>query len=471
MNENFEIFKATIKGKKVAVAGLGISNMPAVEFLSSLGANVYAFDKRESLTPEEFKFLEPLCEDIVLGENYLNDFDGFDIILKSPGIPPYAGNIQRAVEKGACLTSEMEIFMSLCPCKIIAVTGSDGKTTTTTLIYEMLKNTKAKVFLGGNIGKPLLNEIELISPEDYVVLELSSFQLQTMKISPDVAVITNLSPNHLDYHKGGMDEYIEAKTNIYNFQNEDGILVLNADNATTASLIGTQKGKLLTFSAKKEIKDGAYFMANQIYANGEFIMNSSDIRIKGMHNVENYLAAICAVNGLVSKQKILSVAREFGGVKHRMQYVKTIDGVDFYNDSIGSSPSRTIAGLEAHEGKIVLIAGGYDKKIPFDTLGCAVNKYVDSVVLCGATSQKIKDSILNAPNYRKQVKIFEESEFENAVKTAFSVAKSQSMGQRISVILSPACASFDMFKNFEVRGDTFISIVNKLQGEGFNEQL
>ena len=324
MNENFEIFKASIADKRVAVAGLGISNMPAVEFLHNLGAKVTAFDKRETLSSDEYSYLKPLCENIILGENYLDDFDNFDIILKSPGIPPYAGNIQRAVEKGVCLTSEMEIFMVLCPCKIIAVTGSDGKTTTTTLIYEMLKRTGKNVHLGGNIGKPLLNTIETISPEDYVVLELSSFQLQTMKISPDVAVITNLSPNHLDYHKGGMEEYIEAKTNIFNFQTDEGVLVLNADNETTASLAGRQKGSLLTFSRKSETQKGAYLKFDKIYFNGEFVMDLSDIRIKGMHNAENYLAAICAVNGLVDFNVILAVAREFGGVKHRMQYIKNI---------------------------------------------------------------------------------------------------------------------------------------------------
>ncbi len=462
MNEQLELFKAFVRGKKIAVLGLGISNIPAVKFLYGLGAEITVFDKSKDTDSDKAEVIKNYCKASVLGDNYLDDISGFDIILKSPGIPPYAGNIEKAVDEGAILTSEMELFLTLCPAKVIGVTGSDGKTTTTSVIYQMLKADGKDVFVGGNIGTPLLDKVEGMKDTDFVVLELSSFQLQTMKISPDISVITNLSPNHLDYHKGGMDEYIQAKTNIFEHQTNEGKLVLNLDNSVTKSLFGRQKGKCETFSRLEKVTQGAYYEDGKIYYNGKYLMDSADIKIKGMHNVENYLAAICAVSGIVSEETILKVAKSFGGVKHRMQFVRFIDGVEFYNDSIGSSPSRTIAGLEAHEGEIVLICGGYDKKIPFDTLGDAINKYVKSLVLCGATSDKIKEAVLSSPNKRDNLAIFEATDFETAVKTAFSVAKSQSNREKISVILSPACASFDMFKNFEARGDRFIEIVNNL---------
>ncbi len=463
MNEQFEIFKNSVRGKNVAVLGLGISNLPALEFLYKCGAQITVFDKNPECDESKKKHIDAYCKDAILGENYLDNISGFDIILKSPGIPPYAGNIQKAVDEGAVLTSEMELFLTLCPCKVIGVTGSDGKTTTTTLIYEMLKAEGKNVFVGGNIGTPLLDKVEFMTDRDFVVLELSSFQLQTMKISPDISVITNLSPNHLDYHKGGMEEYIQAKTNIFEFQSQKGKLVLNADNDVTNSLSGRENGLRMMFSRQFEIQDGAYCKDGKIYCMGEYVMDTSDIKIKGLHNVENYLAAICAVWNLVSLDSIIAVARNFGGVKHRMQFVRCVDDVDFYNDSIGSSPSRTIAGLKAHEGRIVLIAGGYDKKIPFDTLGEAVNEHVYALVLCGATSNKIKSAVVNASKDGKTVPIFETQDFESAVKTAFAVAKSAPKGvDRVSVILSPACASFDMFKNFELRGEAFIDIVKKL---------
>lgn len=467
INEQIELFKATIKGKKIAVLGLGISNLPAIKFLHKFGAVITARDRTpyDELDNDKLEVVKAYCMDFVLGDGYLDNLDGYDIIVKSPGIPPYAGQIESAVKNGAHLTSEMEIFMTLCPCKIVGVTGSDGKTTTTTVIYEMLKAEGKKVYVGGNIGSPLLDKVEQMNENDWVVLELSSFQLQTMKISPDIAVITNLSPNHLDYHKGGMAEYINAKTNIFNYQNENGKLVINADNDVTSSFEGKQKGNLMFFTRRDYNKDIAcsQIKDGKIYCCGEYIMDVSDIRIKGMHNAENYLAAIAAVYGIVDPENMRNVARTFGGVRHRMQYVRTVDGIEFYNDSIGSSPSRTIAGLVAHGGKIVLIAGGYDKKIPFDTLGEAVNRYVSVIVLCGNTSDKIEKAVKDADKDKKDIPIIKTDDFESAVKTAFAAAKGIDVdGERVSVILSPACASFDMFKNFEQRGDKFIEIVNSL---------
>jgi len=467
-NPKFELFKKAIIGKKVGVLGVGVSNLPVIELLNNLGAIVYAFDKKEEKDFDE-KALEILHSNTkggcVLGKGYLDNLNDVDIIIKTPGIRPDIPELVKAEENDVVVTSEMEIFMSLCPCKMIGVTGSDGKTTTTTLIYEMLKKDGKTCHVGGNIGTPLLDRLPYINEDDYVVLELSSFQLQLIGISPDISVITNITPNHLDYHKD-MDEYTMAKANIFKFQNKTSKLVINADNPVTNSFAGKQKGELLYFSRKQE-KNGAYLSENKLCFNGDVVMTREDIKIRGIHNVENYLAAIAALYGIVDKKSMLKVAREFGGVAHRMEFVRSLNGVEFYNDSIGSSPTRTIAGLKAHDGKIVLMAGGYDKKLSFDELGTVVKDTVTSLVLCGATADSIEQSVKKAYLKGEQpLNILKTTDFEQAVKGAYALAKSivmQGTKERVSVILSPACASFDMFKNFEVRGNTFKDIVNSLE--------
>ncbi|MBQ4526527.1 MAG: UDP-N-acetylmuramoyl-L-alanine--D-glutamate ligase [Clostridia bacterium] len=463
-NANYEIFKETVKNKNVAVLGLGISNIPAIEFLNKLGAKVCGCDRR---TQEKFEkpiwnAIESNCSKVYLGEDYLDHLDEFDMILKSPGIKVKTPQIQKAIADGKIVTSEMEIFMSLCPCKIIGVTGSDGKTTTTTLIYEMLKREGYRTHVGGNIGTPLLAQIEDIYEEDMVVLELSSFQLQTMKQSPEVAVITNLSPNHLDYHED-MQEYIDAKTNIYKFHDEGCRLILNHDNYVTCGLKDNYKFNLDMFSRKAEV-DGAYLKSGVIYYRGEKIIDTLRIKIKGLHNIENYMAAICAVYPFVCIETIDYVATNFSGVEHRMEFVRSLDDVSFYNDSIGSSPTRTIAGLDAQPpGRIVLIAGGYDKNLPFDKLAEKIQERVTALVLIGATASKIEVEVEKCVTEKKKVPIFKADTMEEAVKYAFAVGKGLTgNNHNVSVILSPACASFDMYKNFEERGNDFKSIVNKL---------
>lgn len=464
-NTNYEMFKGMITGKKVAVLGLGVSNLPAVEFLHNHGAVVTGCDKntRENFDDKTYEYLTKYCVSLQFGENYLDNLTEYDILLKSPGIKPYLPEIQSARDAGVVITSEMELFMSLCPCKMIGITGSDGKTTTTTLIYEMLKAEGKRCHVGGNIGAPLLAKLDMIEEEDFVVLELSSFQLQIIGISPDISVITNISPNHLDYHKD-MQEYTDAKANIFAFQNSGSKLVINADNEITASFEGKQPGTVMMFSRKGEC-NGAYLKNNILCCDGVEYVNAADIKIRGVHNVENYLAAIAALHGIVSKETVESVAKNFGGVAHRMEFVRRVSGVDFYNDSIGSSPTRTIAGLEAHGGNIVLIAGGYDKKLSFDELGKVINHRVSALVLCGATSDAIEQAVVAAkPEGTKGMSILKTSNFEDAIKGAYAIAKGllKNGCDNISVILSPACASFDMFKNFEVRGNTFKDIVNSL---------
>lgn len=449
----------SIQNKSVAVIGIGVSNTPLIRLLLDHGIDLTACDKRsrEDLGELGDELAAKGCK-LQLGETYLQGLHQ-DIIFRTPGLRPDVPELLAAIEKGSVLTSEMEVFFEVCPCPIIAVTGSDGKTTTTTIIAELLKAAGNTVHVGGNIGNPLLCEADNMKPTDYAVLELSSFQLMTMKRSPHIAVVTNLAPNHLDMHHG-MAEYVAAKENIFRHQSASDISVFNLDNDITREQATRAVGKVMQFSRKEELAEGVFLREEDIIVrkNGaeRKLMTTADIRIPGVHNVENYMAAIAAVDGLVPDEVIVNFAREFGGVEHRIELVRTYRGVKFYNDSIASSPSRCIAGLRSFQQKVILIAGGYDKHIPFDVLGPEVVEHVKLLVLCGATADKIRAAVVNAPEYREGFpKIVEVTPFEKAVETARDMAEEGDI-----VTLSPACAAFDQFKNFMVRGKTFKAIVN-----------
>ncbi len=454
-NPKFELFKNYIKDKRIAVVGLGVSNVPMVKFLKELGGVIIGCDGKseEKFDKELLAYFKEYTEELYLGEDYLSHFDGVDIILKTPGIRPDKEEFITAGNNGANLTSEMEMFFSVCPCKIIAVTGSDGKTTTTTLISKILSKAGYGVHIGGNIGNPLLHNAETISPEDVVVVELSSFQLMNMKYSADISVITNLSPNHLDYHKD-YDEYCDAKKNIFLHQTKEGKLVVNMENERANLCADEARGSVYKFSLKNVSPNGAYLKDDKIYFNDEYIMDASDIRLPGVHNIDNYLAAITALYDMVSKEDIRFVARNFEGVKHRLEFVREYRGIKFYNDSIASSPSRTIAGLKSFDKKVILIAGGKDKGIPYDEIGKPICDNVKALVLIGATSSKIKKAVLDNLPKEDSLPIVQADTYQNAVKFALSMGREGDI-----ILLSPASTSFDMFKNFEERGNLFKSIV------------
>ncbi|MDO5400671.1 MAG: UDP-N-acetylmuramoyl-L-alanine--D-glutamate ligase [Eubacteriales bacterium] len=450
MNTSFETYFESLRGQRIAVLGLGVSNRPLVRLLLEFGCDVMGCDKtpRENLDREVLD-LESLGCRLHVGEDYLSGVEA-DVVFRTPGMHPGNPAIQALRDRGARVTSEMEAFFEVCPCHLMAVTGSDGKTTTTTLISEMLKAAGYTVWLGGNIGTPLLPLVRRMKPEDYAVVELSSFQLMDMERSPARALITNLAPNHLDIHRD-MEEYVQAKKNIYRFQDETGLLVLNADNPITAGLRGN--GKTVFFSRRGQ---GHIHVENDIICrDGTAVLNTSDILIPGVHNVENYMAAIAMVEGLVGDDTVRTVARTFGGVEHRIELVRIKDGVKFYNDSIASSPSRTIAGLRSFGEKVILIAGGYDKHIPYDVLGPEICAHVKKLYLGGATGPKIRAAVEacgeNIPE------IFDCGNFESAVRAAAAGAEPGDV-----VLMSPASAAFDQFKNFMVRGEFFKRIVKEL---------
>ena len=454
MQSAFETYFGSLKGKKIAVLGLGVSNRPLVGLLLEFGCDVTGCDRtpREKLDEEVLELERQGCT-LSLGEGYLDGLEA-DLVFRTPGMHPGNPAIVGLKEKGAEITSEMEVFFEVCPCTKIAVTGSDGKTTTTTLVSEMLKASGKTVWLGGNIGTPLLPLVRQMKPEDFAVVELSSFQLMDMRRSPHIALITNLAPNHLDIHKD-MEEYVEAKKNIYRFQNETDVLVVNADNEITAPLAGPG----VTSGFSRQGKDAAVRLeGDSILRNGVEVLKKSEILIPGEHNVENYMAAIAVVEGLVADETIRHVARTFGGVEHRIELVRVKDGVRFYNDSIASSPSRTIAGLKSFPEKVILIAGGYDKHIPYDVLGPEICEHVKILVLGGATGPKIRQAVENSPAYKPGApEIIDCADFASAVKAAAAAA-----GQGDVVLMSPASAAFDQFKNFMIRGRFYKKMVMEL---------
>ena len=459
---DYQSYLRSLIGKRIGVIGFGVSNQPLVGALLNAGCDVTVCDQRsfEALGQAGKDALQ-LGAKFCLGEDYLEHLE-FEIIFRTPGVLPIVPKLKQAAERGTVFTSEMEAFCALCPCKMIAITGSDGKTTTSTVTSELLKAAGHTVHLGGNIGTPLFTRLPEIKADDYVVLELSSFQLHSMKCSPDIAIITNVAPNHLDVHPDFQD-YVNAKQNIYRGQDSSGVLVLNKKDPHTPEFYLDARGEVRLFSNVGAVDNGVFVEDGVIYRahDGKHspILNTADIRIPGAHNVENYMAAFAALDGLVSNEVCLKVAREFAGVAHRMEFVREVHGVKFYNDSIASSPSRAIAGLKAWPKPPVIILGGHDKHIPFDELGDEVCLRAKAAVLCGETAEPIEAAIRASTHFSEEkLPIITENNFRDAVLKAYAMAEPGDL-----VALSPACSSFDQFKNFTERGNTFRKIVESLE--------
>lgn len=455
-------FFEQISGKRIAMCGIGVSNTPLIQKFLNMGARVVACDRR---TREQIGViadeLESKGAELRLGADYLENLE-VDMIFRTPGMRFDLPELKKSRANGIVVTSEMEVFFDLCPATIFAVTGSDGKTTTTTLIAEMLKAEGKNVFVGGNIGTPLLPEIEKMTKDDFVVVELSSFQLISMRKGPDVAVVTNVAPNHLDVHKN-MDEYVGAKKNILLHQNAFSRSVLNLDNEITKGFSDDVRGQKLYFSMKDKVTNGAWLSSDgylMLSYRGISVplLHKDDIAIMGDHNVENYLAAISAVWGYVGADSIVKVANTFKGVEHRIEFVREVDGVKYYNDSIASSPTRTIACLKAFKEKVILLAGGYDKHIPFEPMAPYITDKVKLLILNGPTADKIEAAVKADASYiHGQPQIIRVKDFKEAVMVAHEMSVPGDI-----VALSPACASFDAYPNFVARGKHFKELVNNL---------
>ena len=463
MNMTASAFFAGLKDKNISVIGVGVSNNDLIRRFAKEQAKVTLRDgrTREQLGQLADEF-EQLGVTLQLGEGYLEGLNEAEMVVRAPGVYFNKPELVEARRAGVPVTSEMELFLELCPCPVYAVTGSDGKTTTTSIIAEMLKAAGYTVHLGGNIGRALLPVVEQVKPEDRAVVELSSFQLMSITAAPQVSVITNITPNHLNVH-GTMEEYTWAKENVFIHQNAFSRTVLSADNEAADSLGPKVRGSLSQFSRRKKVLRGAWADEAGVlyYSDGKTdlrLMTREDIRIPGWHNVENYLAAISAVWGEVSPETMLQVTRDFGGVEHRIEFVREVEGVRWYNDSIATSPTRTIAGLQCFPEKIIIIAGGYDKKIPFEPLAPEIIQHVKGLILTGPTADKIRTAVTAHPDYDPEALTM-----VDAADLADAVAKAAAMAKAGDVVsLSPACASFDAYPNFEVRGRHFKELVNAL---------
>ena len=464
-NEKLEEFEKYMEGKKVAIIGLGVSNIPLLDYFYQTKSDISVFDNRnkEQLESEIIEKIEKYDIHTYLGKENLQHLKGFDIIFRSPSAMPFIPEIEEEIKRGAIVTSEIEMVLKLSPSKIIGVTGSDGKTTTTSLIYHIMKKGGYHCFLGGNIGTPLFTEIKNMRPEDVVVLELSSFQLMDMDISPMVSVITNVTPNHLNVHRS-YEEYIDAKKNIFKSQNEKGIVVLNYDNDITRNFAKEVKGKTIFFSSREKLDNGyIYDREDEMIKYCEdgvrrHIISKKDILLRGIHNYENICAALAATSSFVDFDLQIKAIKEFSGVEHRLEFVREINGAKWYNDSIGTSPTRTIAGLYAYDENIVLIAGGYDKHLDYEPIGKPIVEKVGALILLGATAPKIEEATRKALNQEgKVMPIYVCDTLEQAVNLARDKSK---MGD--VVLFSPASASFDLFKNFMERGEKFKELVNQL---------
>ena len=460
-NDKLEEFNDFLDGKQVAIIGMGVSNIPLLDYFYDKNAKVTVFSTN-ILSDEIMEKINKYRYEVELGEDNLSRLKGFDIIFRSPSALPTKHEFQSAVKKGAILTSEIEMVLKLAPCKIIGVTGTEGKTTTTSLIYEICKKAGYNCFLGGNIGKPIFTKINQMKPEDIVILELSSFQLMGMTVSPNIAVVTNIFPDHLNVHKS-YEEYQDAKKSIFRNQTEEGIVILNKDNEITEKFADEVKGKTIFFSSTKKLKNGYVydredgFIKKCTDGKCEKILNKNDIKLRGIHNYENICAALAATETVASKEAQIEAVKNFKGVEHRLEFVREIDGVKYYNDSIGTSPASTIAGLNAFDENIILLAGGSDKGLDYKEIGEVIAKKVGTLILTGPTAQKIEEATKQALSEEKNIEIIHTNNLEESVKVAKEKARSGDI-----VLLSPASASFDSFKNFEERGNYFKTLVNNL---------
>ncbi len=463
INQKLVDFNNYIKFKKVAIIGLGVSNIPLIDYLYKQKAQVTVFDtkKYEDIPKEIMDKIASYNFSFYFGENSLENLNGFNLIFRSPSSLPTKPELEKEAKRGAIVTTEVELLMKMCPCKIIGITGSDGKTTTTSLINAILKKAGYKVFLGGNIGIPLFTKLDEIKPNDILVLELSSFQLMGMEISPNISVITNITPNHLNIHKD-YEEYIEAKKNIFKFQNEDDLVVLNYDNEITKNCSKEAHSKVTYFSSKEKLENG-YILEENIIKKCEdkvrmHLLNTKDVILRGTHNYQNILAAIAATDSLVDTETAIEAIKEFKPVEHRIEFVKEINKVKWYNDSASSSPSRTISGLNAFDEEIVLIAGGYDKNLDYTPIAKPICEKVKTLILIGQTAGKIFETVKKeADKENKQIDIYMCENLKESIDLAQKNAKPGQV-----VLFSPASASFDMFKDFADRGNKFKTLVNEI---------
>jgi UDP-N-acetylmuramoylalanine--D-glutamate ligase len=466
MSKKVEL-KGYFKNKKVTVMGLGLfgGGVGITKFLVSQGADVIVTDlKNAEELSQSLKLLDGLPIRFRLGKHLDEDFSNIDLLIVNPAVPNDSRFLQIARDNDVCIDTELNIFFKLCPAPIMGVTGSNGKTTTTTLLGTMLKEGGINTWVGGNIGISLLEHIDEIKKDDVIVLEISSFQLDNLsriKMSPYVSIVTNIAPNHLDRHKN-LTDYIDAKKAIIRYQKEDGYAILNYDDPVLRKWESECKGNVLWFSARKDVKQGVFLRNNEIIIDYDSkriaIPCLSQIKIKGMHNIQNIMAAVCAANVMrVDAEAIKNAIINFPGIEHRLEFVSSINGVQYYNDSKATTPEAAIAGIRAFDSPIILIAGGYDKEVSLNQFAQECVKNTKCVILIGKTAETIQNLIQNLKGEKTIPEVYLATSLDESVRKASSVAETGDV-----VLLSPACASYDMFSNYEERGKRFKELVSQL---------
>lgn len=456
MNNKLEKFNKNLKNKKVLILGIGVSNLPLLDYLYEHNSIITIRDKKklEELNNEVVEKINKYNIEYVLGDNYLDDLTEYDIIFRSPSILPNIKPLEAAKEKGALITTEIEQVITLAPCKVIGITGSKGKTTTTTILSTILEKLNYNVHVGGNIGTPLFNKIKDMKKDDIIVLEMSSFQLMNMNVSPNISVITNISPDHLDIHSS-YEEYIDAKKYIFKNQNKKDIVVLNEEDDIVKNMSKDTISEVRYFGSINH-HNNYYIEDKNIYFNNELVIDTSKLLLKGRHNHLNICAALNAIKDYINvdNNKLESIVSSIKSVHHRLEYVRTINKVDWYNDSASTTPDKSMGGINAFDEKIVLIAGGYDKNISYEDFGKPIVENCSKLILFGATKDKIYNSVIKQ---KTNIEIYKLNTLEEVVNKAYEVAEPGEV-----VLFSPASASFDMFKNAYQRGDLFKELVNKL---------
>lgn len=448
------------KDKKVLVCGIALSGISAAILLNKMGAFVTLQDIKteDKIDYNDLQLIKDNNINLYLGKNPDDILYDIDYIIVSPGIPLTLPYIQKAKKLNIPIIGELELGYIFCKSQVIGITGTNGKTTTTTLVSEIIKNFKGKVYTVGNIGIPFTSQVLSINEDDICVAEVSSFQLETIKtFRPNIACVLNITPDHLDRHKT-YENYILSKENIFSNQKEDDYLILNYDDKICFDMARKSKSKVIFFSTKEELDRGIFYKKNNIFVklDQEYVISTEKIKVLGLHNIENIIAAIAISECLkIPKNIIIETINNFKGVEHRIEYVTKINNIKFYNDSKGTNVEAAIKSIEAMERPILLIAGGYDKKVSFTEFAKVINKKVKQLVLIGESSDKIIEEC-NKLGYTNIIKV---NTLEEAVKTCYIKAENGDC-----ILLSPACASWDMFKSYEERGNLFKEIVLNLRG-------
>jgi UDP-N-acetylmuramoylalanine--D-glutamate ligase len=447
-----------LNGKRVLVVGLGRSGVASALFLKARGARVTVSDtKSEDQLREEIPALLDQGIAVETGGHGERTFQNQDLIVVSPGVPVDAAPIAQARALGRPVIGEIELATAFLPGPIVAITGSNGKTTTTTLIGEILAAGGLKTLVGGNIGTPAISLVERATAESVAVLEVSSFQLETIRsFRPKIGIVLNVTPDHLDRH-GTFTAYVDAKARLFENQRPEDFAVLNADDPTCVDLAGRIRAQVFWFSRKREVEQGAFVRKGAVLfrraGEQQEVMLASEIPLKGAHNLENVLAAVCA-GALMGCEagKIAGAVRGFKAVEHRLEYVATVRGVEYYNDSKATNVDATIKALESFPGNIHLILGGKDKGSDYTVLNDLLRERVKAVYTIGAAAEKIQSQIKGATS------IVAAGTIDSAVKQAAAAAQAGDV-----VLLAPACASFDQFQNYEHRGRVFKDLVQGLR--------